>query len=92
MTALDGWVYGSSGIKAMLLGERLLGGIFVIISLLVLAWVKQKTINDVKHGARGIAALILKEMVNGASQIGIIRLFINNEFTPYQLLALLSTC
>jgi PAT family beta-lactamase induction signal transducer AmpG len=42
MTALDGWVYGSSGIKTMLLGESLLGGIFVIISLMVLAWVKQK--------------------------------------------------
>jgi hypothetical protein len=39
---LDGWVYGSSGIKAMLLSESLLGGTFVIISLLVLAWLNKK--------------------------------------------------
>lgn len=42
MTALDGWVYGRSGIKAMLLTESLLGGTFVIISLLVLAWLIKK--------------------------------------------------
>ncbi|MDB5285293.1 MAG: Major Facilitator Superfamily protein [Mucilaginibacter sp.] len=42
MTALDGWVYGRSGIKVMLLTESLLGGIFVIISLLVLAWLNKK--------------------------------------------------
>lgn len=48
MTAFDGWVYGQSGIKAMLLMESLLGLVFVVISLLVLGWLnnRQRAISE----------------------------------------------
>ncbi|NCD68256.1 MFS transporter [Mucilaginibacter agri] len=57
MTALDGLTYDRSGIRAMLLTESILGGIFVVISLLVLAWINSRKTADLP-GKREIRSLI----------------------------------
>jgi hypothetical protein len=40
LTAFDGWLHDTYGIKAMLIGETLLGITFILVSLLVLAQLK----------------------------------------------------